>query len=234
MKPSNNAANIPAQIRTIANSIFSFRKNKTNRTTSSKLFRLSAPAISIALGALLVTWTLCASMFWRGGSVTAFAEQIATYDVSSCAGTATAKSTFVLGDKVWATVTGAPGAPLFGVAQRRFQWIAPDFTLAKQADAVAATDCDDYDLPTTGAFAQTGTWIVRTVDNSANGVAYTTFVVRDPTRSTADVSVSIFGPSKGSAGGSLTYRVEVTNRGPDTAQDITLTDPTPANTTFVS
>jgi len=224
--------------RSVKRSILSStRRRAASNPIFKKLFPSSAFTAFMILGVLLAALTLSPMrrLFTPGGSVTAFDETIATFDLSTCAGSATAKTTYDLGDNAWATVMNAPlPDPTFNTPQRHFQWIAPDFTIAQQADITTATACDRYSIPSTGAFAQVGTWIVRTVDSNFNGVASTRFVVRDPNSLRADVSVSKFGPAQVTAGTNLTYSVQVTNNGPDTADSVTLTDITPANTTFVS
>ena len=202
--------------------------------SSFKALRLGAAIILIAVLALSFSFSPDGTKS-RPGVVTAFDETIATFDVSSCAGSANPTTTYNLGQNAWATVMNAAlPDPTFNIPQRHFQWIAPDFTIAQQADITTATACDRYSIPSTGAFAQVGTWIVRTVDGNFNGVASTRFVVRDPANARADVSVSKFGPAEVLAGSNVTYSVQVTNNGPDTADDVTLSDATPANTTFVS
>src|SRR5205823_2700999 len=51
---------------------------------------------------------------------------------------------------------------------------------------------------------------------------------------TADVTVSMSGPSTAVAGNQITYTITVTNPGPSAAQSVQLTDDVPAGTTFVS
>ncbi|HKR67151.1 MAG TPA: hypothetical protein VJZ00_25725 [Thermoanaerobaculia bacterium] len=65
--------------------------------------------------------------------------------------------------------------------------------------------------------------------NSENDSAQTTVVV-----STADVSVTKTGSTSVNAAADATYTITVTNAGPDTALDMTLTDNLPVGTTFVS
>jgi uncharacterized repeat protein (TIGR01451 family) len=52
--------------------------------------------------------------------------------------------------------------------------------------------------------------------------------------SSADVAVVKSGPPSVTAGDDITYTITVSNGGPDTALDVTLNDPLPPNTTFVS
>src|SRR5262249_56337472 len=51
----------------------------------------------------------------------------------------------------------------------------------------------------------------------------------------ADLALSkVDTPDPVTAGNNITYTITVTNTGPSAAQNVTLTDATPANTTFVS
>ncbi|ADU47648.1 DUF11 domain-containing protein [Intrasporangium calvum] len=67
-------------------------------------------------------------------------------------------------------------------------------------------------------------------DNSDNRTSVKTVV-----EASADVSVTKSdSPDPVFAGNQLTYTIQVTNHGPSTAADVTITDPLPAGTTFVS
>src|SRR5438552_11199078 len=50
----------------------------------------------------------------------------------------------------------------------------------------------------------------------------------------ADLGVTKTGPDSAAAGSNVTYTIEVTNAGPDSADNATLNDPLPAGMTFVS
>ncbi|MBV9210488.1 MAG: HYR domain-containing protein, partial [Acidobacteria bacterium] len=146
---------------------------------------------------------------------------------------ATPKNTFVLGNTVCAQAVGAP-APFLGVKQRRFQWVAPDGSVARLSDITTDPANDSYTIPTTGAFAQPGTWAVRTIKNNGSVASLTRFVVRDPNNARVDLNVIKTGPLDIKAGGNASYQVTIENRGPDDAQNVTLTDDVPANMTFLS
>ena len=142
-------------------------------------------------------------------------------------------NTWNLGGTVCATATGT-AQPSNGFRQRRFQWVAPDGSVAKQTDVTSDPQNDTYTVPTSGAFRQPGTWRVQTIDNDGDIRAQTRFVVRDPNNASADLSVTKYGPIKAVAGSNISYTVIVTNQGPDDAQTVVLNDAVPANTTFVS
>ncbi|HEV8434032.1 MAG TPA: DUF11 domain-containing protein, partial [Thermoanaerobaculia bacterium] len=65
--------------------------------------------------------------------------------------------------------------------------------------------------------------------NANNSIAALTIVVAQ-----ADLAVSKTGPSGVTAGQNVVYTVTVTNNGPSTATNVVVSDPTPANLTFVS
>ena len=70
--------------------------------------------------------------------------------------------------------------------------------------------------------------------NPDNTIATATSHVKAPTP-TADLSVTKTGsPDPVQAGSNITYTIGVANAGPSDAQNVTLTDAIPANTTFVS
>jgi uncharacterized repeat protein (TIGR01451 family) len=50
----------------------------------------------------------------------------------------------------------------------------------------------------------------------------------------ADLTVTKSGDEAAPVGGTITYNLVVSNGGPDTATNVVLSDPIPANTTFVS
>jgi len=198
---------------------------------SRRSSRFSTLAVGIALGALLVGLTLFGSMFARGGSVSATTESIFT-SAANCIDPQPNNS-WNLGGTVCATATGTP-QPVNGFRQRRFQWVAPDGSVAQQTDVTADPQNDTYTVPLSGAFGQVGTWRVQTVDNDGGITSEARFTLRDPAHFSADLSVNKFGPIKAAAGSNITYTVIVTNQGPDDALNVVLTDTTPANTTFVS
>jgi uncharacterized repeat protein (TIGR01451 family) len=61
-----------------------------------------------------------------------------------------------------------------------------------------------------------------------------TAVKTTPITGSADVTITKSGPGSSTPGATLTYTITVTNNGPSDAAAVTVTDATPANTTFVS
>lgn len=145
---------------------------------------------------------------------------------------ATSKTTYVLGETVCAQVNGAP-LPFLGFRQRRFQWIDPNGSVVQQTEITTDPQNDTFAIPTTGPLALVGTWTVRTIKNNGSTVALTRFTVRDPANLRADLSVGKFGPLEVKSGTNASYTIQISNRGPDDAQGVSLTDDVPANMTFV-
>ena len=158
------------------------------------------------------------------GRVAAFSESINTFASADCS---TPKDEWNLGQIACAVATEA--------TDRRIAWVAPDGTIGQVSGFLSGTGSDLYTIPTgTHPLAQVGTWTVTTIDASGFVTASASFVVHNPAAASADISLSKFGPFEGKPGTNLNYRVEVTNKGPDSAQSVTLIDSVPAGTTFVS
>lgn len=197
-------------------------------TIAKRRFRSGPLLVSVTLSLLLVTLTLSPSIrgtFTRGASVTAFDETISTFASTDCS---TPKTSWNLGQTACAVATGSP-------EDRRIAWVAPDGSVADVTDFYSGTATDSYTF-TTGAdpLAQVGTWTVQTIDPSGATFAVAEFVVRDPNNASADLSINNFGPFQVTAGANVNYRVELTNKGPDDAQNVTFTNGIPGGTTFVS
>lgn len=133
----------------------------------------------------------------------------------------TPQTLFKLGETVWAVDTGVPLGGGFGAGpgQRRFQWVAPGGTIERQSEIKSDGQLDAYRIPPT---APVGTWTVKTVDPSNNGFAIATFVVRDPhpDKTAVNLVIGVFGPLQATAGKQLAYTLNVTNHGPDEAQNV--------------
>jgi len=221
-----------------ASGIFHF----TGRTERARLrarrgAELMPRVIAVCGRSALITLVVVSSlaMVWSSRALSHSSAMIAaTESVGLFANQsgATPKTLFNLGENVWAIQTGAPIIP--GFRQRRFQWVAPDGTVAQQADVTMEGQPDLYTIPTTGPFAQIGTWSVKTVDNSNVGFAFAQFVVRDPANVAVDLSVNVSGPSQVAAGNNISYSLRVINNGPDDAQNVEVTDTAPGNANFLS
>jgi uncharacterized repeat protein (TIGR01451 family) len=155
-------------------------------------------------------------------------ESVSTFG-ANCA---TQKTIFNLGDTVCAVVTD----PLTGPSvQRRFEWVTPDGSIFQLGpDIISDPQNNSITIPRSGASAQVGTWVVKTVDASNNGIAVAKFVVQDPNNAAVDLWTPIFPPFQVSAGSSAPFTIYVTNKGPNDAQNVRLTVTTATNSTFVS
>lgn len=197
-------------------------------TRKAKRLVVSLSGLGVLLVLLIV---LLASAAWLprlSASAAQNPESIATL-AADCL---TPKTIFNLGDTVCAVASDALLGP---PVQRRFSWVAPNGVVFQAGpDIITDPQSNSIVLPSAGAFAQVGTWTVRTVDVSNNNYAVAQFVVRDPNNAAADLWVQIFGPAQVGAGTQAPFTVYVTNLGPDDAQNVQLTVATATNSTFVS
>jgi len=193
-----------------------------NPIPSNKPFRARIAVLLVAVLALGLAASLN-GVGPRAGLVNAFSESINTLS-ADCE---TPKTVWDLGQTACAAATGATG-------QRRIFWITPDGSVADVSNPFSGTASDTYTFETTGPLAQYGTWTVRTVDDSGSGFAVASFLVRNAAVDNVDLVVSIFGPDKATAGGAVSYRIEILNRGPNVAQNVVLTETVPNNSTFAS
>jgi uncharacterized repeat protein (TIGR01451 family) len=157
---------------------------------------------------------------------------LATY-ASDCT---TPKSTFNLGDVVCAKVSALNLA-----FSRSFSWVDPSGFGRQVTPITDPNQSDSYTLPGTqtttigGVFVvdNRGTWKVNVV--STRGVVLSqTFNVEGATPS-ADLSlVKLMNGSSPDSGADFTYTIALTNFGPNDATNVQLSDPQPANATYVS
>ena len=148
----------------------------------------------------------------------------------------TPKTTFTLGDTVCAKVTGSD--PQFN---RRIGWVDPAGLTRTFSSIIADPQSDSFTLPTTETSTidvfvvdNRGQWQVNVVSSDGSVVRGQSFLVQGATP-TADLSVSksLVGDNPES-GQSLTFSVAVTNKGPNPAENVQLTDQEPGNASFVS
>jgi uncharacterized repeat protein (TIGR01451 family) len=160
-----------------------------------------------------------------------FDPPIATYAAPGCT---TPKDSFSLGEDVCVKVAGAPTSGAVVVLSD------PDNFMRDSALPItAAAQSFSFTLPSTSSSSgidNRGAWtvaIVNTEDNSRRN--FVRFFVHDPAQQVADVTITkipLDAPS--TAGSNNTYRVFVTNQGPDAATNVSFTDHTLPNTSFVS
>jgi uncharacterized repeat protein (TIGR01451 family) len=150
----------------------------------------------------------------------------------------TAKSVFNLGDVICVKVTGAPDG-------LRLALINPSGFIVDTRAVTADPQQETFQLPTTqistiaGFFTaqNRGTWLVNLIA-ADNSVSFTNRIdVKDPQGVAADVSITkglVSGDLPTGSGQNVVYNVVVNNYGPDDAANVSFTDQTPSNTTFVS
>jgi uncharacterized repeat protein (TIGR01451 family) len=161
-------------------------------------------------------------------------ESIATY-ASDCT---TLKTTFVVGDTVCVIASGVPLSPFF---PRSLTWATSDSTVVRATDITADPQTDSLLINATTVdngvtIDNRGTWQV-VVRNPFFFFPEATarFTVTDPANTTADVAVdSTLSSNSVGAGSQTIFGMQVSNHGPDSSTNVTLTDAVPANATFAS
>jgi uncharacterized repeat protein (TIGR01451 family) len=157
---------------------------------------------------------------------------VATY-AADCT---TAQTTFTLGDTVCAKVSG--GGPTFN---RRIGWVDPAGLTRTFSPITSDPQTDSFTLPSTDTSTidvfvvdNRGQWKVNVVSSKGAIVRGQPFLVQGNTP-TADLSIakSLVGEVPDS-GGTVTFAVAVTNKGPNRAQNVQISDAEPDNATFVS
>jgi uncharacterized repeat protein (TIGR01451 family) len=156
-------------------------------------------------------------------------------DLSGNCDLSTPKSAFILGEKVCAKLSGGPSLSLY---PRNFAWISNGDVVFQTTNVVTDPQTDIFMLPVFDPNTDyRGVW--RVVDRSTNDGSVRTaayFSVSNPALPAANLAVYKSNDTDGSttAGSNILFSLWVTNYGPDTATDVTITDDTPANTTFVT
>src|SRR5215217_2003965 len=156
---------------------------------------------------------------------------IATY----AAGCTTPKTTFALGDIVCAKVSGGDQF------NRRFAWVDPAGITREFTAITTDPQTDSFTLPSTETSTidvfvvdNRGQWQANVVSSKGSIVRSQPFLVQGNTP-TADLSISksLVGENPES-GQSVTFAVAVTNRGPNPAENVEISDAQPDNAAFGS
>lgn len=154
------------------------------------------------------------------------------YVITYAADCVTPQTVFFLGDTVCAE---AGLFPMELTARfRRFEWGAPDGFVARLATIKVDPQSDSFLIPTSGQFAQVGTWYLRTINQSGEGQAAARFIVRDPSLRIADLWISKGGPNIVLPGDQVQYSLSVGNPGPDFAEGVEFVTEVPSNMIFVA
>lgn len=144
----------------------------------------------------------------------------------------TPQTVFNPGDTVCAEAGDFP-APL-GARYRRLQWTTPDILVADLTNIKEAPQNDRFVIPTSGQFAQLGTWTVATINADSDRFAVAKFTVRDPKVRLANLSIFKEGPKYVLPGDRVSYKLWITNPGPDFAEEVQIVDEVPTNMVFVA
>lgn len=152
-------------------------------------------------------------------------EPTVSFYASDCT---TPRSIFHPGDTVCAKIDGLNTS----IFKTHFDWTSSSgAVLARSTQITADGQTRTFALATN---ASVGSWHANITDDGGTIRAVGAFTVSDAANPAVDLSVNKEGPAKVTAGNDLTYTVVLYNYGPDSAQNVSLTDNIPANTTFVS
>lgn len=221
-----------------ASSFYGFRKARTGSTPAPVRVNKSKPVVwrSDSLRpnhGRNITSTLFSTLLPQAIP----ADDVATF-AADCV---TPKSSFTLGETVCATVSGNPDLTNF---PRRLA-LVDSANFVREVTPVA-TDPENisFTLPTTPTSIvgletvdNRGGWRINSLPGGSNRVrASAFFTVSDPDNEVANLVIYKSGEGDGNvvAGSNLSFGLWLTNRGPDTATAVEVTDAVPANTTFVS
>ena len=150
------------------------------------------------------------------------------YDTLLQTCTNTPKTSFVLGETVCARTVGVD--PAFN---RRFAWVDPSGITREFAPITSDPATDSYQLPPLTETSSAGTWKANVVSSRGTTVLGVPFTVSAAT-ARVDLSIGKGLSSELKSGEQATFTVSVFSRGPNDAQNVVITDATPANATFVS
>jgi uncharacterized repeat protein (TIGR01451 family) len=154
------------------------------------------------------------------------APAIATFAYALGACTNTPKTNFVIGETVCARSVGINPQD-----NRRFAWVDADGITREFTPITTDPQTDDYALlPTETSL---GTWKANVVSSRSTTVVGTPFTVAGLTPS-VDLSIAKSLSSELKSGEDATYTISVFSQGPNDAQNVVITDVTPANATFVA
>lgn len=157
------------------------------------------------------------------------AQTIATFawDTILLTCTNTPKTNFVVGETVCARAVGVD--PAFN---RRFAWVDANGVTREFTPITTDPATDDYALLLTET--SLGTWKANVVSSRGTTVVGTPFTVAGITPS-VDLSIAkALSSGELKSGEDATFTIAVYNRGPSDAENVVITDETPANATFVS
>src|SRR5438067_3761818 len=160
-------------------------------------------------------------------------DTVETFDVNCT----TPKTAFLMGETVCAKISGGPPLSLY---PRKIAWVDNFNNIQKKVDITSDPQTDSFTLPVAGPTPLVdyrGEWRVNSISAARSSVrASGFFSVSNPVLPAADLSIYNSNNTDGSitAGSNIEYVLWISNKGPDAASNVQVTDATPANTTFLS
>lgn len=143
----------------------------------------------------------------------------------------TPQTVFNLGDTVCVTGGGFP-LPLDSFNYRRLSWVAPDLAVANQVLFHSDPQTEYFEIPSSGEFAQPGTWYASTINVHSGRRVSGKFYVRNPRIPFIDLSISLSAPQSVLPGQRVRYNLSFHNPGPDFAEMVEIIDEVPTDMTF--
>ncbi|MDT5156631.1 MAG: large repetitive protein [Acidobacteriota bacterium] len=173
-----------------------------------------------------------------------FADSVSTFD-ADCT---TPKVSWTLGNEVCVKVSGPLDA---SNVLRRLRLVNPAGLVVGSVDVTTNPQTVTFTLPSNAtttfngllnpgsdtSIDNRGTWqIISTNTSDGSVAAFASITVHDPVKIVADlqISKSLTEDSTATAGANIKSVIWVFNAGPDDAQNVSVSDATPANTTFQS
>ncbi len=157
-------------------------------------------------------------------------ETIATY-AADCS---TPKSSFILGEVACAKLSGGPSLSIY---PRKITWVDTDNNILQSVNVTTDPQTNLFTIPVISTSTDfRGVWRVNDISAARSSVRTSAFFdVSNPALPAADLSVYKGNDTNGTitAGSNIAYVLFLSNKGPDAASNVTFTDNTPANTTFV-
>ena len=146
----------------------------------------------------------------------------------------TPKTSFNFGDVVCAKLSGGPPLSIY---PRRIAWVDTDNNILQKVDVLTDPQTDLFTIPMINTSTDyRGVWRVNDISSRSSVRTSAFFGVSNPQQRAADLQIYKGYDSNGSitAGSNIEYVLWLSNKGPDAATNVQVTDATPANTTFLS
>src|SRR2546426_354914 len=158
-------------------------------------------------------------------------ETIVTY-AADCT---TPKNSFIFGEIACAILSGGPPLSIY---PRKITWVDTDNNILQKEDVTTDPQTSLFTIPVVSISTDyRGVWRVNDISAARSSVRTSAFIyVSNPALPAADLSVYKGNDTDGSitAGSNIEYVLWLSNKGPDAASNVQVTDATPANATFLS